>query len=162
MAVHSSAKQQPRRQEQRGFLFTLERANRAIPYVERVIRDIIKQHRKVCSLEEKCHIHRPSVPREEHVRVRDQYRAELERLRELADELAAVGCQLKDWRRGTVDFRCQYQGREIELCWQLGEPRIEYWHEITEGFTGRRPVDDDFTSELGEADAVAEPAGAAG
>ncbi len=162
MAVHSSAKQQPRRHEQKGVLFTLERANRAIPYVERVIRDIIKQHRKVCSLEEKCHIHRPSVPREEHVRVRDQYRVELERLRELADELAAVGCQLKDWRRGTVDFRCLYQGREVELCWQLGEDRVEYWHEAAEGFARRRPIDEVFLAGLGELETVAEPAAAAG
>jgi hypothetical protein len=33
-----------------------------------------------------------------------------------------------------------YENREVLLCWQLGEPSIEYWHETSGGFAGRRMV----------------------
>ncbi|MGH9355093.1 MAG: DUF2203 family protein [Terriglobia bacterium] len=32
-------------------------------------------------------------------------------------------------------------GREVYLCWKLGEPGIEYWHGVEEGFAGRKPLD---------------------
>jgi len=38
--------------------------------------------------------------------------ANSEKLRELADELKAVGCELRDWERGLVDFRVISEGRE--------------------------------------------------
>jgi hypothetical protein len=29
----------------------------------------------------------------------------------------------------------------VLLCWQLGEgDRIEWWHEVEDGFTGRQPL----------------------
>jgi hypothetical protein len=30
------------------------------------------------------------------------------------------------------------------LCWRLGEEKIEFWHDVDEGFRGRKPIDDDF------------------
>jgi hypothetical protein len=32
-------------------------------------------------------------------------------------------------------------GREVYLCWKLGEKRIQYWHGLDEGFAGRKPLD---------------------
>ncbi len=34
------------------------------------------------------------------------------------------------------------EGREVYLCWRVGEERIEWWHETDAGFAGRRPLDD--------------------
>jgi hypothetical protein len=28
------------------------------------------------------------------------------------------------------------------LCWKLGEKGITHWHGVSEGFAGRKPVDD--------------------
>lgn len=129
-------------------IFTLEHANRTLTFVKRVVADIVKQHRKVGALEERCHMRRPSVSPQEHERVRSQYKAELEKLRELAEELSTVGCRLRDWQRGIVDFRAVFQEREIELCWSLGQEKIEYWHEVDEGFPCRRLIDGDLATEL--------------
>lgn len=52
------------------------------------------------------------------------------------------GCLLKDLDQGLVDFYCKFEGRDIFLCWRLGESRIDAWHEIDEGFAGRRPLMD--------------------
>ena len=39
-----------------------------------------------------------------------------------------------------VDFLGRKDGREVYLCWRLGEPEVAYWHELDAGYTGRRPL----------------------
>lgn len=56
------------------------------------------------------------------------------------EELENTGCLLKDINEGLVDFFCVFEGREIMLCWKEGEEKIEYWHEIEDGFKGRKPI----------------------
>lgn len=58
--------------------------------------------------------------------------------------LHALGVQVKDLQMGLVDFPALYRGREVLLCWRLGEPDIAWWHGTEEGFRGRKPVDEDF------------------
>lgn len=45
---------------------------------------------------------------------------------------------LKDIERGLVDFPAVRDGRPVLLCWQLGEPAVDHWHEVSEGFAGRQ------------------------
>jgi len=51
-----------------------------------------------------------------------------------------LGVELKDPATGLVDFPSQRDGRLVYLCWRLGEPAIDYWHEIDTGFAGRQPL----------------------
>ena len=145
MELNGLTKKQPRKSPSaRRRYFTVEEANRSLPLVQRVVADIVKQHRKVGALEERCHIRRPSVSPAEQERLGRQYNIELEKLRELSDELAMIGCELKDYRRGLIDFPCRHHGREIELCWRLGESKVEHWHEVGAGFPGRQLIDEEF------------------
>lgn len=50
--------------------------------------------------------------------------------------------QLRDISTGLVDFPALANGRPIWLCWQLGEPAIDWWHEMSEGFGGRHRFED--------------------
>ena len=43
-----------------------------------------------------------------------------------------------------VDFPTLFKGVEVYLCWKLGEPAIDFWHGIDEGFRGRKPIDKEF------------------
>jgi hypothetical protein len=52
----------------------------------------------------------------------------------------ALGITLRDIERGLIDFPALVSGRQVWLCWQLGEDRIGSWHELDEGFGGRRPI----------------------
>ena len=61
-------------------------------------------------------------------------------LRELVDELLKLGVDFKGFDLGLVDFPCWHEGREICLCWKLGEPAIGFWHETWAGYAGRRPL----------------------
>lgn len=52
--------------------------------------------------------------------------------------------QVKDLNIGLIDFPALLDGRTVFLCWQLGEPRVGYWHETSTGYASRQPLDDRF------------------
>ena len=56
------------------------------------------------------------------------------------DEIHALGALVKDAERGLVDFPAVHHGREILLCWELGEEEVAFWHGADEGFAGRKPL----------------------
>lgn len=45
--------------------------------------------------------------------------------------------QVKDLRRGLLDFPSLRNGREIFLCWEKDEEDIEFWHDLESGYPGR-------------------------
>jgi hypothetical protein len=76
-------------------------------------------------------------------RVAPAYYDRVRRLHLALAELDRMGVMIKDLRRGLVDFPARRGGRDVLLCWRVGEPRLKWWHECEDGFGGRRPVDDD-------------------
>lgn len=60
------------------------------------------------------------------------------------DNLQRTGVQVKDLEDGLIDFPTLYRDREVYLCWKLGEPAIQFWHAIDDGFPGRQPIDEEF------------------
>jgi hypothetical protein len=64
--------------------------------------------------------------------------SEIERCLAQLDE---AGVQVKDLDTGLLDFPARHEGREILLCWHVGEERVAYWHGIDEGFAGRKPIE---------------------
>ncbi|MFN7016546.1 MAG: DUF2203 domain-containing protein [Fimbriimonadales bacterium] len=59
------------------------------------------------------------------------------------DELHQMGVYLRDIDQGIVDFPHLRDGREVMLCWRLGEERVQYYHELDAGFRGRKPLWED-------------------
>lgn len=53
------------------------------------------------------------------------------------------GAELKDIDIGLVDFPAFVDGREVLLCWRLGEEKIGFYHGREEGFMGRKPIEDE-------------------
>jgi hypothetical protein len=76
------------------------------------------------------------------VRARGRFRALLEAIAEELQAIDEMGVTVKDFDIGLCDFLGERQGREVWLCWQYGEKRVAYWHDLDAGFAGRRPVDD--------------------
>jgi hypothetical protein len=60
----------------------------------------------------------------------------------LIHQIKELGVHLKDAEKGLCDFPYIRRGKMVYLCWQLGEDRIEYWHDIETGFAGREPLDE--------------------
>jgi hypothetical protein len=49
---------------------------------------------------------------------------------------------LRDIESGLIDFPALANGRQIWLCWRLGEGDVDWWHGVEEGFAGRRRLAD--------------------
>ena len=113
-------------------LFTLEEAERTLPLVRRVVADLTVEY--------------------------PAWRAAVGRFELLTggaradwgetQELEAIGCVFKGFEAGLVDFYSLREDRPIFLCWRLGEDRIEHWHEIDTGFSGRQPIDGSILSAI--------------
>ncbi len=65
---------------------------------------------------------------------------EARRVEEMAGQISELGCELKGVDEGLIDFLTQLEGREVYLCWRLGEEHIAYWHELHVGFAGCQPL----------------------
>jgi hypothetical protein len=63
------------------------------------------------------------------------------RVRGLLGSLEAAGIVLRDIDRGLLDFPALIEGREVYLCWELGEDEVAHWHELSSDYRGRRPLD---------------------
>ncbi|GIW75131.1 MAG: hypothetical protein KatS3mg104_0194 [Phycisphaerae bacterium] len=118
--------------------FTLAEANRTLPLVRRIVADIVSTHETATHLHAQLENRDYPQSRED---LENQLEQTVDRLNDLLDELKAIGCELKDYRMGLVDFPSRHQGREIYLCWRLGEQTIGHWHELHTGFQGRQPVE---------------------
>jgi hypothetical protein len=54
--------------------------------------------------------------------------------------ITELGALVKDLDQGLVDFPARRGDEDVLLCWQLGEPAVEWWHGLEDGFAGRRPL----------------------
>jgi hypothetical protein len=126
--------------------FTVEEANRALPLVKRIVSDIVHQYRVVEDLQQRLSMvsrdrRRPSndLYSEELAQSQAEFEAEESKLTTYVEELRRLGVELKG-PDGLCDFCSIMDGREVFLCWRLGEPEVMYWHELDAGFAGRQPL----------------------
>ena len=127
--------------------FTLEEANQKIPWLEVQVQDMVSLGKNI----QRLRLDLDNILRKGssngHGDI-DQYvagnrketDAAVDRLRGLAQEINDSGIILKDLEQGLVDFPTLWEGREVYLCWLLGESSIQFWHEIDTGFAGRQPL----------------------
>ena len=66
----------------------------------------------------------------------------IQRAKDAVAEIDAAGVQVKDLDIGLLDFPCVVGDEVVLLCWKLGEKEIAHWHNTTEGFAGRKPIDE--------------------
>lgn len=134
-------------------LFTVDEANRTLPLVQRIARDVVaafgraKQARD--QLEDRLGRTGGSLDAQysdEVMALQDTFQQAQQDLLGFAGELDQLGVLLKGVDVGLVDFPAKIDGKVVFLCWKLGEPAVEYWHEIDSGFLGRQPLDSPLTA----------------
>lgn len=59
----------------------------------------------------------------------------------IMEKLTKLGIFVKDAAVGLIDFYSKHEGREIFLCYRYPEERIEFWHELNDGFPGRQSIE---------------------
>lgn len=130
--------------------FTVEEANRTLPLVQRIVSDIVEEYRRwrenIYRYELIAAQQQPGAGEtKEQVRLRELVDQSARKINEYVEELSLVGCVFKGFEEGLVDFYSRIQGREVFLCWKLGEPQVSHWHELEAGYAGRRPLAPELT-----------------
>ena len=125
--------------------FTLEEANRTLPYVGPIVADIVaayRQWRSVVRKYEQLAAQKQSDTGESPALagVRHEVDSIAHQINAYLEELSTVGCVFKGFDDGLVDFYSKRDGRDVFLCWKLGEPEITYWHDLDAGFAGRQEL----------------------
>lgn len=125
--------------------FTLAEANRTLPLVERVVRDIMAVYPEwkdlVARFELAAAQSRPDWGEsKEQLDLKAQIDAVAAKINGFLAELEQIGCEFKGFDLGLVDFHGRLDEREILWCWKYGEDRITHWHELEAGFAGRQPL----------------------
>lgn len=70
-------------------------------------------------------------------RVQNEY---LRILETWVDKISGYGVILRKIREGLVDFPAKEGKFRYFLCWQFNESDISHWHEVEDGFAGRRKL----------------------
>ena len=132
--------------------FTLTEAQSLIPNIDPVLRKAIRLKSDYAEAEQQMEslsrriqmMGGLVVNREQAIEARERRDTASAKLREAIQEVEEFGCVVKDLDVGLIDFPTLFQGREVYLCWKLGEPSIGFWHGTNEGFAGRKAIDQDF------------------
>jgi hypothetical protein len=66
--------------------------------------------------------------------------AVIDQMQAAVERLDAWDVTLRDIETGLVDFPALVSGRQVWLCWRLGEGDVAWWHEFSAGVGGRRPL----------------------
>jgi len=135
-------------------LFTLEEANRALPLVRSITRDAVSSYRAVkseinvlSSLNAQraagAEIPDDTVDRQDRVIAKH-----LDRMQRLIAELEALGCRLRDYQKGVVDFPAalMHEDQFAYYSWILGEDQVTHWHAEEEGYDRRRLVSENAST----------------
>ena len=142
MQSRSASTAKPAMPELTEKLFTVAEANSALVLVRRIVSDIVRQYRELLALRDERHELALTAGNAERLeQIDQQIEQSMDVLNNEQAELLEIGCVLKDWAGGLVDFPALRQGKKVWLCWRLGEPAVAYWHELDAGFAGRKPLD---------------------
>ena len=130
-------------------IFSIEEANRLIPFLEPALESLCERNREMVRLKQEIEVLAAIEGsgasggsadvrelREKEARIA----AAVEQFRAALGEIGSRGCVLRDLELGLVDFYTMAKGQVVCLCWRRGEPRVEHWHRLDEGFSGRRPL----------------------
>ncbi len=126
-------------------VFTLEEANQLLPALTKLIHKLKKKREVVMAIEvqidatelisngeDSSSADLDHLAAEHHQVVGEFY--------SIVDQIHKHGCFLKDAEVGLIDFYGIIEDRVVYLCWRLGESKISYWHETSQGYSHRQPL----------------------
>ena len=130
--------------------FTLQEAQGLLPILESLLRTAIDGKKLIeevdAEMQEVAHrvfLNGGTLLNIIHLARRKAQREKaIQRAKDAVAEIHATGVQVKDLDIGLLDFPCIVDRETVLLCWKLGEKKITHWHGTTEGFAGRKPIDE--------------------
>ena len=117
--------------------YTLDRANDRIPDLEEMLTLLRAQRDELRDLKATFDA---AASGDEGRRLRLRMQGLVDQMQATVARIDGGGITLRDIDTGLIDFPALVSGRQVWLCWRLGEGPVEWWHELDDGFAGRRPL----------------------
>lgn len=117
--------------------YTLDRANDRIPELEEMLTLLRAQRDELRDLKATFDA---AASGDEGRRLRLRMQGLVDQMQATVARIDGWGITLRDIDTGLIDFPALVSGRQVWLCWRLGEGPVEWWHELDDGFAGRRPL----------------------
>lgn len=130
--------------EQYRRLFTVEEANALLPDIKPVVEELLGTFKEIraeieaAAAQASLPLGSPELAK--HLESRAVAPRLFERVKMLIEQIHANGCLVNGPEVGLIDFPCLFNSEIVFLCWKYGEPGVEHWHRIPDGFAGRRPL----------------------
>jgi hypothetical protein len=122
--------------------FTVAEAEALIPELERIFEAIAglaaQAEVKAASLRARQEAGAGDGP--EAVIERSQLQFLVEGVNDWMRKIVDLGALPKGVEPALVDFPHRMNGRDVYLCWRLGEKKIGHYHGTEDGFSGRKPL----------------------
>jgi len=116
--------------------YDIDEANARIPQVRELLTLLRDERDALIRLRDRSQ--EPDADEEERRRIHL-------RMQGIVDQMQAAVVRIDDWsitlrdiQTGLIDFPALVNGRQVCLCWRLGEDEVEWWHELADGFAGRK------------------------
>ena len=120
--------------------FTVSEANKLIPLLTKKLKSMQRVGRKLQDVSGAVAPESQDIAWSGGIPVEPQYFRLLSTFQSDLGDICAEGCQIKDIESGLIDFPTFWEGREVYLCWQLGESEVSHWHEVEAGFEDRQAL----------------------
>ena len=121
-------------------LYTPEEANTLLPEMTTLITQLQEHQEKVRQLMGQAELPIPPVMYNLGSRVGSAMAAEFVAIEQIIETIQSYGGQVKDIDDGLIDFPGIVDGREVWLCWQIGEDSITHFHDFGKGFSDRKEI----------------------
>lgn len=126
-------------------LFDVERANRILPLVRTIVRDVVSEFHtlRTAGREQRAlQVESMGTPTSEQ-RLQDLQNVVTDcsaRIEGYLRELEELGLEVRDLELGLVDFPTIVRGEPAFLCWRHDEAAVAFWHAAGKGFADRTPI----------------------
>ena len=118
--------------------YDLDEANARLPEVREVLTLLRDQREELVRLRDRTRD--PDLEDDESRRIHLRMQGIVDQMQAAVAQLVSWDVTLRDIQSGLIDFPALVNGRQVCLCWRLGEDSVEWWHELTTGFSGRRRI----------------------
>lgn len=126
--------------------YTPKAANQLLPVIKEELDEILAKKRERDVIKKNLDILLQSGQADRYDGLRKQLEVVTEELETWIERLQSKGVILRDIEQGLVDFPGVRFGELVYLCWKRGEPQVGFWHDVKEGYAGRKPLQVDGDS----------------
>lgn len=120
--------------------FTLEEARALVPFVREQFRKLQEIRERLGLTAQEMQELTRAAPGNGGGKRSAEYLENILQANAILQAILDRGILVKDVNSGLVDFPHLRDGREVFLCYHVGEDTVMYFHELDAGFAGRQPV----------------------